>query len=259
VDGRACQRLIESLQFSLQLGILPWRSSATVFRVIGALGLRHLQAGGLERLPQLAHLVDRALLSFPVSRRAFACSRASASSARSAASRRALAFVLFLGEGGLLNLQPEDATRQLVELLRHRVHLRPDHRTGLVHEVDGLVGQKAVGDVPVGKRDGADERGVLDATPWCSSKRSLMRAGSRARPRAGRFDEHGLEATLKRGVLSMCLRYSSSVVAPRQCNSPRASIGLREVARVHRAFGLAGAHDEVELVDEQQDAGRRSV
>jgi len=53
---------------------------------------------------------------------------------------------------------------------------------------------------------------------------------------------------------SMCLRYSSSVVAPRQCNSPRASIGFKEVARVHRAFGLAGAHDEVELVDEQQDA-----
>ncbi len=29
---------------------------------------------------------------------------------------------------------------------------------------------------------------------------------------------------------------------------------FKEVARVHRAFGLAGAHDEVELVDEQQDA-----
>jgi hypothetical protein len=34
---------------------------------------------------------------------------------------------------------------------------------GLVHEVDGLVGQEAVGDVAVREDGGGDERGVLDA------------------------------------------------------------------------------------------------
>ena len=52
---------------------------------------------------------------------------------------------------------------------------------------------------------------------------------------------------------SMCLRYSSSVVAPTQCSSPRASAGFKQVAGVHGALGLAGADDGVQLVDEQDD------
>ena len=52
---------------------------------------------------------------------------------------------------------------------------------------------------------------------------------------------------------SMCLRYSSSVVAPTVCSSPRASIGLSMLRGVHRAFGRAGADDGVQLVDEEDD------
>ena len=51
----------------------------------------------------------------------------------------------------------------------------------------------------------------------------------------------------------MCLRYSSSVVAPMVCSSPRASIGLSRLRGVHRALGRAGADDGVQLVDEQDD------
>ena len=56
---------------------------------------------------------------------------------------------------------------------------------------------------------------------------------------------------------SMCLRYSSSVVAPMQCSSPRASMGLSMLRRVHRAFGGARADDGVQLVDEQDDLAAR--
>ncbi len=52
---------------------------------------------------------------------------------------------------------------------------------------------------------------------------------------------------------SMYLRYSSSVVAPTQCSSPRASAGFEHVAGVHGAFGFAGADHGVQLVDEQDD------
>src|ERR1041384_6143610 len=71
------------------------------------------------------------------------------------------------------------------------------------------------------------------------------------------------------GSFSTCLRYSSSVVAPTIRSSPRASIGfgllpahaqlaagqhrLEHVARVHRALGLAGADDGVQLVDEHDE------
>ena len=54
------------------------------------------------------------------------------------------------------------------------------------------------------------------------------------------------------GSFSMCLRYSSSVVAPTARSSPRASIGLSMLAGVHRALGGAGADDRVQLVDEQR-------
>ena len=52
---------------------------------------------------------------------------------------------------------------------------------------------------------------------------------------------------------SRCLRYSSRVVAPIVCSSPRASMGLRMRGGVDRALGRAGAHQRVQLVDEQHD------
>ncbi len=57
---------------------------------------------------------------------------------------------------------------------------------------------------------------------------------------------------------SMCLRYSSSVVAPIVCSSPRASIGLSMFDGVHRPFGGAGADDGVQLVDEENDLPARN-
>ena len=50
---------------------------------------------------------------------------------------------------------------------------------------------------------------------------------------------------------SMCLRYSSSVVAPTVWSSPRASIGLSMLDASIAPFGGAGADDRVELVDEE--------
>ena len=52
---------------------------------------------------------------------------------------------------------------------------------------------------------------------------------------------------------SRCLRYSSRVVAPMVCSSPRASMGLRMRGGVDGAFGRAGADEGVQLVDEQDD------
>ena len=52
---------------------------------------------------------------------------------------------------------------------------------------------------------------------------------------------------------SMFSRYSSSVVAPTHCSSPRASIGFIMLRRVHGALGGAGADHGVQLVDEEDD------
>ena len=55
------------------------------------------------------------------------------------------------------------------------------------------------------------------------------------------------------GSFSMFSRYSSSVVAPMQRSSPRARAGLSRLAASIDALGLAGADDQVQLVDEQDD------
>ena len=52
---------------------------------------------------------------------------------------------------------------------------------------------------------------------------------------------------------SMYFRYSSSVVAPMVCSSPRASIGFSMFDASIEPSDGAGADDRVELVDEQDD------
>ena len=127
---------------------------------------------------------------------------------------------------------------------------------GLVDQVDGLVGQLAVGDVAMRERGRGDDRrvGDLDAVVHLVA---LLQA---AQDRDGVFDrrlvdQHFLEAPLERGVLLDVLavlvergRADAVQLAARQR-------GLEHVARVHGAFGLAGADHGVQLVDEQDDAG----
>ncbi len=52
---------------------------------------------------------------------------------------------------------------------------------------------------------------------------------------------------------SMCLRYSSSVVAPTSAQLAAGEHRLQQVGGVDRALGGAGADDRVQLVDEEDD------
>ena len=127
-----------------------------------------------------------------------------------------------------LDLELHDPAGDLVQLGRHRVDLGAQPGRRLVDEVDGLVGQEAVGDVAVRQHRRRHQGGVLDAHAVVHLVALLAaRAGSRwcPRPSAGRPCT-GWKRRSSAASFSMCLRYSSSVVAPMQCSSPRASIGL---------------------------------
>ena len=56
---------------------------------------------------------------------------------------------------------------------------------------------------------------------------------------------------------STCFLYSSSVVAPMQCSSPRASAGLSRLEASIAPSALPAPTMRVHLVDEQDDAARR--
>ena len=127
-------------------------------------------------------------------------------------------------------------------------------RAGLVDEVDGLVGEVAVGDVAVGEVGRGDERLVGDRDPVvrlvavAQALEDLDRVGHR-----GLLDLDRLEAALEGGVL---LEVLAVLVERGGADGLQLAAGqhrLEDRRRVDGAFGRAGAHERVQLVDEQDD------
>ena len=155
--------LLQRGEFALELRQAAVAELGELVEVIGALGALHLKLHPLDLLAHLPHLLDGLLLALParLERPGLLTQIGELLAQRLEALPAGL--VLLLLQRGLLDLELEHAPRELVEPGRHRVHLGADHGAGFVDEIDGLVGQETVGNVAVGKRDGADERVVLDA------------------------------------------------------------------------------------------------
>ena len=134
----------------------------------------------------------------------------------------------------------------------HPLEVQP--RAGLVDQVDGLVGQVPVGDVAVGEVGRRHKRLVGDGDP-------VVRLVAVAQPledldclaHAGLGDLDRLEAALEGGVLLEML----AVLVERGCADglqlATGQHGLQDRRRVDGALGRAGAHQGVQLVDEQDD------
>ena len=149
--------------------------------------------------------------------------------------------------------------RDFVELRRHRVDLHAQLRRRLVHEVDRLVGQEAIGDVAVRQHRGGHQRRVLELHPVVNLVAFAQAAQDRNRVLDRRLaDQHRLEAPLERRILLDVLavfverrRADGVQLAARQHR-------LQHLRRVHRAFGRAGADDGMQLVDEEDDLALRT-
>src|SRR3954468_683605 len=89
---------------------------------------------------------------------------------------------------------------------------------------------------------------------WCASyrSRSPLRI-SMVCCSVGSPTWMGWKRRSRAASFSRCLRYSSSVVAPMVCSSPRASIGLRMLAGAVAPPPAPGPDEGVDLVDEQDD------
>ena len=147
-----------------------------------------------------------------------------------------------------------DLARELGRLLGRRgvAQLHPAAR--LVEEVDGLVGQEAVGDVAAGLVDRGLEGlvavahvvellvAVLD--PAQDLDRLLL---------GGRGDLHRLEAALQRAVLLDVLAVLGGGGGADALDLAAGERGLQDVGGVEAALGGARAHQRVQLVDEDDD------
>ena len=160
--------------------------------------------------------------------------------------------VLLLGERALLDLEPERAALELVDLGGQRVDLDPQAGGGLVHQVDRLVGQEPVGDVPVRQGSRGDDRGVGDPHAVVHLVALLQAAQDRNRFLDRRLpNEHGLETPLQGGVF---LDVLAVLREGRRTDGAQLAAGkgrLQEVGGVDGALGGAGPHQGVDLVDEE--------
>ena len=167
--------------------------------------------------------------------------------------RRVLLFLQCLA----LDLELDDAPVEILDFFGLGLDLHADSARRFVHQVDGLVGQEAVGDVAIAERRGRDERAVGDAHAMVKLVLLLEAAQDRDSIGNARLaDENGLEAPLQRCVLLDIFailiergRADAVQLAARQRR-------LQQIAGVHRPFGLPGADERVHLVDEQDDLAR---
>ena len=215
----------------------------------------HLELGVLDLGLEVLRPVDRPLLVLPV------CLHA----VELLAGRRDLlaqrgetllgGVVLLLDERLLLDLHLRELTVDRVDVDGHGVELHAQARGGLVDEVDGLVGQKPVGDVAVREVGRGDERAVGDADAVVLLVALLKAAQNRDRVLdRGLGDQHGLEPAGERLVL---LDVLAVLVERGRADGMKLAAGerrLQDVAGVHGALGRTGADDRVELVNEQDDA-----
>ena len=136
--------------------------------------------------------------------------------------------------------------------------VQPHHGPGLVEGVDGLVRQGLVGEIPVGEPDGGLHGLVRigDVVELLVMGLQVAEDLDGLRHVRGLHDDL-LEAAVQGAVLLHDLR---ELVHRGRAHALELAAGegrLEHVRRVQAARGAAGAHDGVELVDEQDQVGVR--
>ena len=158
--------------------------------------------------------------------------------------------VLFLVEAGDLFLE-------LLEVGRTGGGGYADAGAGFVHHVDGLVGQVAAADVAAGQLDGQCE-GLVGVPHAVVGFVAVAEAAEDPEGflLVGRIDHDGLEAAFEGSVLFHVLPVFVQGGGADALDLAAREGGLEHVGRVDGAFGAAGPHEGVQLVDEEDDVAR---
>ncbi len=166
--------------------------------------------------------------------------------------------IVFFLQRLLLDFELRGAAFELVDLGRHGIDLDAQRCRRFVDQVDGLVGQKAIGDVAMRERRSGDNRRILDAHAVMHLVLLFQSAQDRDRVfDIGFADEHNLEAAFERGifldVLAIFVQRGGADGAQLAASQRR----LQHVGSIDRAFRCACADQRVQLVDEENDLSLR--
>ena len=147
------------------------------------------------------------------------------------------------------------APLQAIHNLGFRVDLHANTTRRLVDEIDGFVGQLALGDVALRQLRRGNDRGVRDVHPVVD----LIALFETAQDGDGVFltrliHQHFLKTALQGGVF---LNVLSMLVQGGGADAVQLAAGqggLEHIARIHSALGFTRAHHRVQFVDEQDHA-----
>ncbi len=163
-------------------------------------------------------------------------------------------FVFFFLQGLPFNFQLHDRAVHFIQRLGLGVDLRAETGRSFINQVNGLIGEVAVGDIAVGKGRRSDHSGVRDADAVMHLIALFEAAQDADRVLHGGFrHQHGLEPPFEGGVFLDVF----PVFVQRGCaDHVQFATGqhrFEHVAGVHCAFSGARAHHGVHLINEQDD------
>jgi len=256
--GAAFRQTFLLLQLLLQLGEPAVFELGSFIEIVFLLRPLHLAAYVLDLFPQGLHLADGGFLVLPFGLHGTELFPHFGKFLLDLGQVLLGKGVLFFFKRRLLNLMLDDLALDDVQFGRHGVDFGPDHGAGFVDEVDGFVGQEAVGDVSVRQGRGGDDGLVLDFDAVIHLVPFLEAAEDGDGVLHRRFlDQHGLEAPFECRILFNVLPVFVQRGGADAVELAPGQHGFEQVSRVHSALGLARTHDGVQLVDEQNDPAFR--
>ena len=150
------------LQLFLGLGQLAVFQFGGLFQIVALLGGLNLTVQLFNALPQLLYLANGILFVVPLGLLGLEAFPLLCQFLLdlSKAALGELIFLLF--QGGFLNFQLDNLPVYLVQLRGHGIHFGTHLGAGLINQVNGLIRQETVGDIPVGEGCGGNDGGVGD-------------------------------------------------------------------------------------------------
>ena len=157
----------------------------------------------------------------------------------------------FFGKGNFLNLKLHDASLHDIDLGRHRINFDSQFAGCFVHQVDGLVGQKSIGEVAVGKHRGAHQCVVLNSHTVVH----LVALLQPAQDRNGVFDGGLTHVHLLESAFECSVLFDMGPVFVERCCANHAELAasqhrLHHVSCIHGTLCAACANEGVDFIHE---------
>ncbi|MNQ62341.1 hypothetical protein D3C85_766830 [compost metagenome] len=243
------------VQLAFQLRDLAVGDLGRATEVPGALGGGQFGAQTVQGLAQLGALPHLVLLGFPAGGHVVRLALEVGDLVLQLLQTLLRGVVALLLQGLALDLELDQTAVDFVQRLGLGIDGHAHARRGLVDQVDGLVGQEAVGDVAVRQGGGGDDGAVGNAHPVVDLVLLFQAAQDRHRVLDGGLrHEDRLEATGQGRVLLDVLAVFIQRGGADAVQLAARQSGLQEVGGVHGPVALAGADQGVHLVDEEDDA-----